>query len=79
MKTFKKLLPILIALTAIADTHFELLKSVRLSESEINLIKLIGLGLSLFLPSVQTSFFKRQSFADDNTDPMPSGTPRKKF
>ena len=71
MKTLKKLLPILIALTAIADTHFELLKSVGLSEAAINLIKLIGLGLTLFLPEVQTSFKSKKGNGSITPDEAP--------
>lgn len=84
MEKLKKFIPILIGITAIADTHFELLKSVGFSESEINLIKLIGLVLTLFLPEVQKIFKselpeKRQNFANDNTDPQNPKVPNKKI
>jgi hypothetical protein len=77
-KKILKWLPILIGITAIADTQFELLISIGVPKNYIDIIRLLGLILALFTPSVQNNFSKRQSFSD-NTDPMPNGTPKKKF
>jgi hypothetical protein len=52
MKKFIKYLPLVIALCAIADTQFELLVSIGLKENLVNYIKLLGLILTAFLPSL---------------------------
>jgi hypothetical protein len=77
-KTFLKWLPILIGITALADTQFDLLISIGVPKNYIDIIRLLGLVLALFTPSIQNNFSNRQSFSD-NTDPMPNGTPTKKF
>lgn len=50
-----KIFGILIALSALADTQLELLKSIGLSDGVINGLKLLGLVIALFLPSVGKS------------------------
>jgi hypothetical protein len=80
-----KYAPILIALTALADTQMELLSSIGLSDSSIAWIKLLGLLLALFLPSVKESFkpMKRGFNPEDNTfensDPIKIDKDTKKF
>jgi hypothetical protein len=71
-----KYAPILIALTALADTQMELLSSIGLSDSAIAWIKLLGLLLALFLPSVKETF-KTIAKEADNTDPQLNQTPKK--
>lgn len=56
MRNYIKFLPIVIALCALADTQFEMLKGIGLSEVLINWIKFLGLVLSVFLPSIQELF-----------------------
>jgi hypothetical protein len=70
-----KYAPILIALTALADTQMELLSSIGLSDSAIAWIKLSGLLLALFLPSVKESFkpMKREL---ENSDPTRTDFPK---
>ena len=72
-KLLIKYAPILIALTALADTQMELLSSIGLSDSAIAWIKLLGLLLALFLPSVKETF-KREL---DNSDPQLPEKPKK--
>jgi hypothetical protein len=74
-KLLIKYAPILIALTALADTQMELLSSIGLSDTAIAWIKLLGLLLALFLPSVKETF-KREL---DNSDPQNPNYPSKKF
>ena len=52
MKKIIKYLPIVIAVCAIADTQFDLLVSIGLKENLVNYIKLLGLILTAFLPSL---------------------------
>lgn len=67
-----KYLPLLIAVTALADTNFDLLIQLGLTETAIAWIKLLGLLTALFLPSVKESF-KREI---DNTDPFNTNIPK---
>lgn len=71
-----KYAPILIALTALADTQMELLAQIGLSDTAIAWIKLLGLLFALFLPSVKESF-KTTARQLDNTDPQLNQTPKK--
>lgn len=57
-KIIEKYLPILIAITAIADTKFDLLLSIGFSEPFIGIIKLIGLVAAIVLPAVKLDNFK---------------------
>lgn len=70
-----KYAPILIALTALADTQFELLLQIGLSKTAIAWIKLTGLLLALYLPSVSK---KVNSMARevDNSDPINTNIPK---
>lgn len=73
-----KYAPILIALTALADTQFDLLIQLGLTATAIAWVKLLGLLLALFLPSVKESF-KATARELDNSDPIrldnvPKGT-----
>jgi hypothetical protein len=77
-KLLIKYAPILIALTALADTQMELLSSIGLSDSAIAWIKLLGLLLALFLPSVKETF-KSMAKEADNLDPQNPNYPKKKF
>jgi hypothetical protein len=75
-----KYAPILIALTALADTQFEVLLQIGLSDSAIAWIKLLGLLLALFLPSVKESFKTMAKAAElDNSDPIRIPKDPKKF
>jgi hypothetical protein len=76
MRNYIKFLPIVIALCALADTQFEMLKGIGLSEVLINWIKFLGLVLSVFLPSIQELF--NDEVRLKNTDPVPTTTPNKK-
>ena len=51
-ETLLKAIGIFIALSALADTHFELLKSLGFDLITINWIKLVGLVSALLLPSI---------------------------
>lgn len=53
-ETLLKAIGVLIAVSALADTHFELLQSIGLGLTTINWIKLIGLVMALLLPSIST-------------------------
>lgn len=53
-ETLLKAIGVFIAISALADTHFELLQSVGLDLTTINWIKLIGLVMALLLPSIST-------------------------
>ena len=84
-KLLIKYAPILIALTALADTQMELLSSIGLSDSAIAWIKLLGLLLALFLPSVKETFktmakdFNPEDNTFDNTNPIKLDKDIKKF
>lgn len=52
-------MPILVALTAIADTNFDMLVSIGLSEIIVNWIKLMGLLLAICMPSIQELWNKK--------------------
>jgi hypothetical protein len=56
MKKIIKFLPLVIALTAIADTQAEVLKGIGLSDYMVNIVKLLGLLLTIFLPSIKELF-----------------------
>jgi hypothetical protein len=47
-----RIVGVLIALSALADTQLELLQSLGLSDGAINGLKLLGLVIALLLPSV---------------------------
>jgi hypothetical protein len=68
-----KYAPILIGLTALADTQMELLSAIGLSDTAIGWIKLTGLLLALFLPSVRQTFSKGTNSDPFNTN-IPKGT-----
>ena len=70
-----KYLPLLIAVTAIADTNFDLLLQIGLTATAIAWVKLIGLLLALFLPSVKQSFSETARELD-NTDPIKTNIPK---
>lgn len=56
MKKLVKILPLVIAICAIADTQAEVLKGIGLSDYTVNIVKLIGLLLTIFLPSIKELF-----------------------
>jgi len=72
-----KFLPIVVALTALADTQMELLKEIGLSELLVNWIKLLGLLLAIFMPSIQELWKKEETprLKSDNTDPVNPNVP----
>lgn len=73
-----KYAPLFIALTALADTQFDLLIQLGLTATAIAWIKLLGLLTALFLPSVKESFKSNLMSRElDNTDPQLSTTPKK--
>lgn len=72
-----KFLPILVALTALADTQMELLKGIGLSELLVNWIKLLGLLLAIFMPSIQ-ELWKKEEPTLRNTAPLPEKKPTTK-
>jgi hypothetical protein len=75
MKKIIKFLPLVIAICAIADTQMEVLKGIGMNEVLINYIKLIGLIISVFLPSIN-SLLKTEVMAKGrNTDPKPVKVP----
>lgn len=78
MKNYTKYLPIVIALCALADTQFEMLKSIGLNEVLINWIKLLGLLLSVFLPSIQEAFpnLQKRNTSPVNPKVPPTKAPR---
>ena len=61
-----KIIGIVIGLTALADTQFELLQSIGLSNVMIGYIKLFGLILALILPSVSDL-----KFLSKDEEPIP--------
>lgn len=72
-----KFLPIVVALTAIADTQFEMLVSIGLNETLVNWVKLFGLLLAIFTPSIQ-ELWKEDEPTLRNTDPVNPKTPKTK-
>lgn len=77
-----KYAPLFIALTALADTQFDLLIQLGLSATAIGWIKLLGLLTALFLPSVKESFKSNLMSKDselENSDPINPNYPKKKF
>ena len=80
-----KYLPIIIGLTALADTQMQLLSDIGLSDTTIAWIKLTGLLLALYLPSVskKVNMMAREFNPDDNTfdntNPIRTDVPTKKF
>lgn len=71
-----KYAPLFIAITALADTQFDLLIQIGLTETAIGWIKLLGLLTALFLPSVKDVFMQREL---DNSDPIKIDKDTKKF
>jgi hypothetical protein len=78
MKKLIKLLPLIIALTAIADTQMQVLKGIGMNEVLINYIKLIGLIISVFLPSINSLLKNETMPGTRNTTPTPTPKPVKK-
>lgn len=74
-KLIIKYLPLLIAVTAIADTNFDLLLQIGLTATAIAWVKLLGLLLALFLPSVKQSF-SETAREFDTTDPTRTDFPK---
>ena len=75
-----KYAPLFIALTALADTQFDLLIQLGLSATAIAWIKLLGLLTSLFLPSVKQSFKREIGIESyENTNPIKIDKDTKKF
>ena len=73
-----KYAPLLIAVTALADTQLDLLIQLGLTATAIAWIKLSGLLTALFLPSVKESF-SLTARELENTDPFNINVPKKKF
>lgn len=73
-----KYAPLLIALTALADTQFQLLIQLGLTATAIAWIKLLGLLTALFLPSVKQSF-SLSARELENSDPIKIPKDPKKF
>jgi hypothetical protein len=80
-----KYAPILIALTALADTQFEVLLQIGLTSTAIAWIKLTGLLLALYLPSVSKKVnsmareFNPENQTLENSDPIRPGGPKTRF
>ena len=72
-KNIIKILPIVIAITALADTNFNILIQIGISVKVIGWIKLSGLLLALLLPSIKQPFFNVSA----NTDPQNPDYPKK--
>lgn len=70
--TLINFLPVLVALTALADTQLDILKGIGLTDVAINYIKLIGLGLALITPKLQDAF--KKGFIT-TTDELPDEPP----
>jgi hypothetical protein len=70
-----KYLPIIIGLTALADTQMQLLSDIGLTSTAIAWIKLTGLLLALYLPSVskKVNMMAREA---DNSDPINTNIPK---
>jgi hypothetical protein len=77
MKKLIKLLPLIIALTAIADTQMQVLKGIGMNEVLINYIKLFGLIISVFLPSINELLKNETMPGTRNTDPQNPIKPKK--
>jgi hypothetical protein len=75
MKKIVKFLPLVIALTAIADTQMEVLKGIGLNYATINWIKLFGLIISVFLPSINELLKNQVMPGTRNTSPTPKPKP----
>ena len=73
-----KYAPLFIALTALADTQFDLLIQLGLTATAIAWIKLLGLLTALFLPSVKETF-SLSARELENTDPQNPKVPKTKF
>ena len=73
-----KYAPLFMALTALADTQFDLLLQIGLTETSIAWIKLLGLLTALFLPSVK-EVFNLSARELENTDPQNPNYPKTKF
>lgn len=58
-KLLLKLMPLLVVLTAFADTQLDVLKGIGLSEKSIMWIRFLGLVLAACMPKMQ-DFFKRE-------------------
>lgn len=76
-----KYAPLFIALTALADTQFQLLIQLGLTATAIGWIKLLGLLTALFLPSVKETFKSNLMGKDgdseiDNSDPIRTDIPK---
>ena len=77
-----KYAPLFIALTALADTQFDLLIQIGLTETAIGWIKLLGLLTALFLPSVSKKVnlmareFNPENQTFDNSDPIRTDIPK---
>ena len=68
-----KFTSVLIALTALADTQFEILLQIGLDTATIGWIRLSGIILALLLPSVNETFKREVDLRDgtfDNSDPQ---------
>jgi hypothetical protein len=72
-----KYAPLFIAVTALADTQFDLLIQLGLTATAIAWTKLLGLLTALFLPSVKDSF--KSMLREDNSDPIKITKDIKKF
>lgn len=70
-----KYAPLFIALTALADTQFQLLIQLGLTSTAIAWIKLLGLLTALFLPSVKQSF-SLSARELENSDPFNTNIPK---
>ena len=70
-----KYAPIFIGITALADTQFDLLIQLGLTETAIAWSKLLGLLTALFLPSVKQSFSETARELD-TTDPTRTDFPK---
>ena len=57
-KKLLKMAGFAIALSALADTHYDVLHGVGLSDIAVNYIKLFGLIVALLLPSLPSLFSK---------------------
>lgn len=77
-----KYAPLFIALTALADTQFDLLIQIGLTETAIGWIKLLGLLTALFLPSVSKKVnsmareFNPENQTFENSDPFNTNIPK---
>jgi hypothetical protein len=77
MKKIIKFLPLVIAVCAIADTQMEVLKGIGLNSATINWIKLVGLIISVFLPSINSLLKNETMPGTRNTDPQNPIKPKK--